>query len=161
GLCSLAMEVVWTRAFTPLLGNTTYAFASLLIAYLTATVLGSRQYRSDVTKGKVKGVAALLAALILSSIVPLVLNDPRIAYLVLPGLLAIKATLASLGFTPLNTWLVIRGAWALLTIIPYCYILGYLTPQIIDRLSRGSSRVAGSAYALNTVGCIIGPLLAG
>src|SRR5262249_28850550 len=102
GLCSLAMEVVWTRAFTPLVGNTTYAFASLLLAYLAATVLGSRQYRSDVFNKKVQTVPVLLAALILTSIAPLVLNDPRIAYVVLAGLLAIKQPLESAGLTPLN-----------------------------------------------------------
>ena len=36
GFTSLAMEVVWTRAFTPVLRTTIYAFAALLSVYLHA-----------------------------------------------------------------------------------------------------------------------------
>ena len=34
GFASMAMEVVWVRQFTPLLGNVVYAFASILASYL-------------------------------------------------------------------------------------------------------------------------------
>ena len=37
GFISLAMEVVWTRAFTPVLRTTIYSFALLLAVYLLAT----------------------------------------------------------------------------------------------------------------------------
>jgi spermidine synthase len=38
--------------------------------------------------------------------------------------------------------------------------LGYLTPRIIDDVSRGRPDEAGPAYALNVVGCVLGPLAA-
>jgi predicted membrane-bound spermidine synthase len=41
-----------------------------------------------------------------------------------------------------------------------CAALGYLTPKLIDELSEGNPKIAGKAYAANTVGCILGPLLA-
>src|ERR1035438_6009277 len=47
GLVSMGMEVVWIRQFTPYLGNVVYAFAGILAAYLIATVVGSRDYRSS------------------------------------------------------------------------------------------------------------------
>src|SRR5436309_72984 len=37
GFCSMGMEVVWTRAFTPITQTTVYAFAFLLTTYLLAT----------------------------------------------------------------------------------------------------------------------------
>src|SRR5262249_9555080 len=43
---------------------------------------------------------------------------------------------------------------------PYCGILGYLTPKLIDEYSSGNPTSAGRAYAVNVVGCILGPLLA-
>jgi len=43
---------------------------------------------------------------------------------------------------------------------PLCGILGYLTPSLIDAQGRGDPRRAGKAYALNVLGCILGPLFA-
>jgi hypothetical protein len=36
-----------------------------------------------------------------------------------------------------------------------------LTPSLIDRHSRGNPRLAGQAYAINVIGCVMGPLFAG
>ncbi|MFI5349438.1 MAG: fused MFS/spermidine synthase, partial [Elusimicrobiota bacterium] len=48
-----------------------------------------------------------------------------------------------------------------LGIVPYCGLMGYLTPALIDRWSSGNPGRAGSAYAVNVLGCIVGPLIAG
>jgi spermidine synthase len=40
-------------------------------------------------------------------------------------------------------------------------LLGFLTPMLVDRRSGGDPAKAGSAYAVNVLGCILGPLLAG
>src|SRR6185295_12128911 len=45
GFTSIGMEVVWTRAFTPITTTTVYAFALLLTTYLGATAAGSLLYR--------------------------------------------------------------------------------------------------------------------
>jgi spermidine synthase len=42
----------------------------------------------------------------------------------------------------------------------FAYLLGYLTPKQIDELSKNDPRIAGKAYAINVLGCIIGPLIA-
>jgi MFS family permease len=44
---------------------------------------------------------------------------------------------------------------------PFSALLGFLTPMLVDRWAGGDPDRAGRAYALNVVGCIIGPLLAG
>jgi hypothetical protein len=54
----------------------------------------------------------------------------------------------------------LRSALALASIVPFCMALGYLTPRIIDDVSRGRPDEAGPAYALNVVGCVLGPLAA-
>src|SRR5471032_605839 len=61
GLASLAMEVVWTRPFAPVLGNQVYAFAALLVVYLVGTWTGSWWYRRDLAASRPMAIAVLLA----------------------------------------------------------------------------------------------------
>ena len=48
-----------------------------------------------------------------------------------------------------------------LGIAPFSGILGFVTPMLVDRWSGGDPDHAGTAYAVNVVGCILGPLAAG
>lgn len=134
GCASMALEVVWTRAFTPVLKTTIYSFALLLSTYLLATWAGSYLYRLDLARGRARTTGSLLGYLALFSLLPILLSDPRLH----PGRLLLMAS-----------------------IFPCCAVLGYLTPKLIDQYSGGSPRAAGNAYALNILGCILGPLLAG
>src|SRR5262249_52876616 len=56
-----------------------------------------------------------------------------------------------------------RPGWTRLVagIVPFCAAVGFLTPMLIDRWSLGNPDRAGTAYAVNVVGCILGPLVAG
>lgn len=139
GFISMAMEVVWTRAFTPVLWTTIYAFAGVLAVYLLATWGGVRLYRRQRQTGRVKSVATLVSVLALFSLLPIAAGDPRLDRLDI--VLDIEIILAS--------------------IVPLCATLGYLTSKLIDDLSGGDPRSAGKAYAVNTAGCILGPLFAG
>jgi spermidine synthase len=49
----------------------------------------------------------------------------------------------------------------LLLLAPFCGLLGFLTPMLVDHRSGGDPRRAGVAYAVNVIGCLLGPLLAG
>src|SRR4029079_84385 len=48
-----------------------------------------------------------------------------------------------------------------LAVAPLSAVLGYVTPWLVDRWSGGFSRRAGTAWALNGLGCILGPLAGG
>ncbi len=133
GFLSMAMEVIWTRAFTTILQTQVYSFGAILFTYLLATWLGSMVYRKGLAVGKSFTNQILLAFLAVSSFFPVVLSDPRLNKSI-PGVL--------------------------LTILPFCAILGYLTPKLVDDLSGGNPKSAGKAYAVNVIGCILGPLLA-
>jgi hypothetical protein len=39
-------------------------------------------------------------------------------------------------------------------------VIGYLTPMLVDRWSGGDPDNAGKAYAVNVLGCILGPIFA-
>jgi spermidine synthase len=46
----------------------------------------------------------------------------------------------------------------LVSICPLCFLLGYLTPSLIDEYAAGHPSLAGRVYAINVFGCILGPL---
>ena len=138
GLVSMGMEVVWIRQFTPYLGNVVYAFAGILAVYLLATILGSQDYRSWARSHKSGESASAWTLLPLFAIIPVVAVDPLL---------------------PLGSLL--SGGLRLSTIVLFCALVGFLTPLLVDSWSSGDPDRAGSAYAINIAGCIIGPLVAG
>lgn len=143
GLGSMAMEVVWSRAFTPILRTEVYSFAAVVFAYLGATFVGSALYRRDLKRGHLKSTAALIALVAVAVFVPILANDMRF----------LKVGTASRIDLP-------SALLLLASICPFCAALGYLTPRLIDQYAAGQPGTAGRAYALNVLGCILGPLLA-
>jgi len=107
--------------------------AAILALYLSATYLGSRYYR----RGKWDEDApsgTLLSLLGFSILFPLLLCDPR--------------------------WPIIYPL-RVVAILPFSFIAGFVTPMILDRVSQGDPDRAGKGYAVNIVGCVLGPLLSG
>jgi len=140
GLASMAMEVAWVRQFTPFLGTVVYAFASILAIYLVSTYLGSALYRlrlSAIDRGVLGGGWIFVGVL---SFLPLFTADHRL---------------------PLGDGMLLGVLRLALGIGPFCAALGFLTPMLVDRWSAGDPRRAGSAYAVNVLGSLIGPLVAG
>ena len=135
GFATMAMEVVWTRAFAKCLWSLVYSFAVLLTVYLCSTAFGSLVYRANVAKSLIKSKEFLLAWCAPFAFLPIVLTDPRL---------------------PLSPVLV-----ALFSIAPFSCTVGYLTPMLVDELSKGNEEKAGKAYAINVVGCVLGPLVSG
>src|SRR5262249_28058854 len=119
GFAALGMEVMWARAFTPILKTQVYSFALVVFAYLGATFVGSFIYRWDLRKSSVRSVAVLLSIVSVAVFVPIVSNDPRIF----------------LSSSYAMAW------WSrvvvLLSICPFCAALGYLTPKLIDSYALG------------------------
>ena len=140
GIASMAMEIVWTRQYTPFLGNLVYSFATIVATYLAATYVGTFLYRHTRRASKPqwagRGAWYVLIAL---SLLPIVCVDPR-----LPMPDGVFGAVLRVAFG----------------VGPFCAALGFLTPSLIDGFSSGDPQRAGSAYAVNTVGCILGPLLA-
>ncbi|HEV2455395.1 MAG TPA: fused MFS/spermidine synthase [Verrucomicrobiae bacterium] len=141
GFCAMAMEVVWTRAFTPVLKTQVYSFAMIVFAYLAATFAGSLWYRHHVKNNSVWSSAKLMAVLIVAVFLPIIIEDDRIVNMV-SNLDAFSAIIT------------------LASICPFCAALGYLTPGLVDEYAGDDPSRAGAAYAINVAGCIIGPLVA-
>jgi spermidine synthase len=134
GMLSLGFEVIWIRQLAPYLGPVVYTFATVLAIYLAASFAGARAYRAW-PRGTSRAAAWGWAVAAFVALLPLVATDVR---LLLPG--AVRAIIA---------------------IAPVCAVIGYLTPMLIDRFTGGDPARAGVAYALNVLGSIAGPLVAG
>ncbi len=133
GFVCMALEVVWTRAYTVVLNTFVYSFASLLFSYLLATFAGSWFYRWHLKRGKTFPVSPLLGAAFAFTFLPFILNDARLSlYFIKP----------------------------LAGLMPMCAVWGYLTPKLVDQSSKGIPRGVGKAYAANVLGCVLGPLAA-
>lgn len=134
GLTSMGAEVVWIRQFTPYMGNAVYTFACILSLYLVSTFFGSRIYRRRSKNREGEQGTLFWVLLGLFALFPLATADPQFYF---------AKPLRPLGMAP------------------FSLALGFVTPMLVDRWSRGDPDKAGSAYAVNVVGCILGPLLAG
>ena len=133
GITSMGVEVIWIRLYTPSLGTLVYAFAAILALYLAATYLGSLWYRRHRVRSSTSRV--FWEALGFSILFAFLTVDPRLP---IPALLRL-----------------------MLGVVPLSGIVGFVTPMIVDRYASGNPDLAGRAYAINIVGCIIGPLLSG
>jgi len=135
GLATMAAEVVWIRVYTFYIGPVVYSFAAILASYLVATFAGSKLYRIWSRRGPERDVRLLWVSLAFFGLLPLLTADSRVA--MYPHLRV------------------------LLGVAPFAAIIGFLTPMLVDRWSEGDPDRAGRAYAVNVLGCIVGPLLAG
>src|SRR5271165_3099256 len=134
GLTTMGTEVIWIRLFTTYIGPVVYAFAKILAAYLAATFAGSQVYRFWSRRNQRENTL-LWVSLAFFGLLPLLTADGRVA---------------------LNSNLRVA-----LGVAPFAALIGFLTPMLVDRWSAGDPDRAGRAYAVNVVGCILGPLLAG
>jgi hypothetical protein len=132
GFICMALEVIWTRDFTIVLKTQVYSFAALLFVYLLSTFFGSWLYRTYSNVLVIKLPILLFLALSFS-LLPVLIDDPRIQQ---------------------------SFYGVLLSIMPFCIVLGYVTPMLVDQYSFGDPKRAAKAYALNVLGCIFGPLIA-
>ena len=135
GLATMAAEVVWIRLYTFYIGPVVYSFAAILASYLLATFAGSALYRMWSRRRPVRDVRLLWVSLAFFGLLPLLTADSRVA--IYPYLRV------------------------LLGVAPFAAVIGILTPMLVDRWSGGDPDRAGRAYAVNVLGCIVGPLLAG
>ena len=134
GLATMGMELVWIRLFTPYVGPVVYSFGMIMVAYLLATFAGSQVYRYWSRKARQESLLTWISLAPLG-LLPLFTADSRI---------------------PLH--LVAR---VFAGVMPFAGMIGFLTPMLVERWSGGDPDRTGRAYAVNIVGCILGPLLCG
>ena len=156
GAASMIYEVAWTRALSLVIGSSTYAFTAMLLAFLLGLALGSAIF-SRLLGARPVGLATfgllqLGAGAAALGILP--------AFERLPDLV-VRALAVSLapGFVVVVQVLVAVGAMLAPTLL-----LGAGFPCAVQAAARGLARVGldvGRLYAANTLGAIVGTVIAG
>ncbi|MBL4846928.1 MAG: fused MFS/spermidine synthase [Planctomycetes bacterium] len=159
GMCGLGLEVAWTRAVVLFAPNSVYAFTMILTVFLLGIALGSmvmsllekRIERPAVLFGGLQCLVGLVAAL-----TPIGLSLFGLEFFV-----AVATWFKALGPA---ARVVGAAAPAVFMIFPATILMGASFPllaRVVAGHTKGVSASLGRAYALNTVGAVLGSLGAG
>ena len=157
GLFSLAYEILWTRLFLLFLGNTTYAFALILSAFLIGLAAGGAQYARIVKPelNEKEFFVTLTSLMALTVLITIPFYD-RLAGLFLAAHQIADERWWLLSFLSYLIVLVVLAAPAVLS--------GALLPAAVAIIDPGKVHTGegvGLVVLANTVGAVLGSLLAG
>ncbi len=157
GFASLVFEVTWTRALALVIGPTTYAFSTMLAAFIGGLALGSAV--GSRLAGRVRAPALwLAAALIIAAGCPVV---------VYPIVGRIPLTIAEIAAAPgvsFSTVVVRQSVLVGALLVPMTFALGTAFPLAVAAGVRRLDTVARDVAvicAANTGGAISGALVGG
>ncbi len=158
GALSLFYEVGWSRLLAPVVGSSTYTFTIILITFLLGIGLGglivSKSRLFQEAARTYIGILISLAALTAMAGLFVVNYLPRF-FVVLAGIIQQRAVL----------FFLIEGVLAASLMFLPTLFMGILLPLCMAFLKNESREVSvnlvGRVYAVNTIGSILGSLLAG
>lgn len=152
GAVSFTYEVVWTRLLSHVLGSSVYAFATMLASFLIGITLGSAVASRRARSFSEASVGFFIAQ-------------------VGTAVLSLGVFLLSDGLPDLARWLGAgEASWsagavvAALVLLPSTLCIGATFPfalRILEHRPERAGSASGRLYAWNTVGAIVGSILAG
>jgi len=155
GFGALALEVLWTRAISVVIGSNVYSFTVMLVAFLCGIALGSAIHGALPRRLSEGAHFSVLAAAIAVSTLAASFAIPRLHELVAWQ----KPAGAAPGFDP---WSALVACF-LVMLVP-CVLHGMAFPlagEARARLEARPARSVGELVGLNTAGSIAGSLAAG
>ncbi len=156
GLLTMAFEVLWSRILVFALGSTVYAFTLILATFLTGLALGSRLVVA--LERRVPPLGTLAGALVAAGVTAI-----SLAPISTRSQALIVALSSRFGWTG-EVFIAGTALCAALVVLAPATLMGIVLPLgmrlLVDDLARAGRRV-GTAYLVNTVGCVLGALLAG
>ena len=158
GFCALGYEVIWTRLLVLVLGNSVYAFSTMLGTYLVGIAIGSLVIRRYADR--IRSPAQLFGAL------QLAVASLGIASLLVFREIGSRTTDGKYLYSPLTDGgdLKLIFIYAALVVLPVTLALGMIFPllgRIVTSDYRQVGRSVGTLYAWNTVGGVVGALTVG
>ena len=155
GAAGLVYEIVWSRQLVLVFGNTTQAVSTILTGFFGGMAIGAAvggrladRVRSPL---RMYGILELV-------LVAVVLVTPFTFGLIHEAYRGIYPALEGTPFLAL-----VRLVLAVLALAPATILMGATFPSLVRHLSADASlsRSFGRLYAANTIGAIVGTLLAG
>lgn len=157
GAYGLAYEILWTRVLLLFLGNTSYAFATMLSAYLVGIALGGAIYARRIRR--TTNIPALFALLTVGMGASVALTVPFYDRLAHVFLAAHDLAGEHWWFLTLGYFLIVFAVMCVPTLLS-----GSLLPAAVAMLAPGpeqTGRGVGLIVLHNTLGAVLGSLLAG
>jgi spermidine synthase len=157
GFSALVFEVLWSRQFVTVFGNSAYAISIVLCAYMAGLGLGGwvggkiadRTTRWTAAFGIVQMAVALWAL-----VIPLLLDWLRMLVPTLPALSPDSLLLSTLT----------RFGLSFAVLLVPCFLMGTTLPLLARAVARSEESIAariGALYCWNTFGAALGCLTAG
>jgi spermidine synthase len=157
GATAMTLQVLWTRALAVIIGSSIFSFTIILLAFLIGLGLGSAVFGRWVTRFRDPVRALAFTHLGIVACIGL-------SYLITDRLPFIFTYLLSSTMVSADAVLTCQFALACLTVLPSTFLMGAIFP-ITVRMVTGDlatvGRDVGFAYALNTVGAIVGSFFSG
>ena len=157
GLAILALEVVWTRSLVLILGSTTYAFSTMLIAVLVGIAAGSVVFAPLADRTKNRGVLVAFLMFfggLFAVLGPAIINQLPFVFL----------KLSDWAYGDFKLVLVAQFVVCFMLVFVPTFLSGASFPILVKMYSRGQEnvgRTVADIYAINTFGGILGSLLGG
>ena len=157
GFASLTLQVVWTRLLVQILGPTTYAFSTVVAIFIVGIAIGAGIASRIVTRMKNPAVGLAASMLISAALALAAASAVDWALLTLGGIVA----------RPEYQFIdVLRREVLLVTalLLPMTIAFGTAFPFAVALAGGRDENVTanlGVIYAINTLGAILGSLLAG
>ncbi len=157
GATAMTLQVMWTRALAVLIGSSIFSFTIILVAFLIGLGIGSAVFGrlSQRTAHPVRWLAGLhlgIAAAV------------GVSYLCTDRLPFVFTWLLRSSSFAVDTILTCQFVLACVTVLPATILMGGIFPLTV-RVATGRlesvGRDIGNAYALNTIGAIVGSFLSG
>jgi spermidine synthase len=157
GATAMTLQVLWTRALAVLLGSSVFSFTLILLAVLIGLGVGAAVFgrTSQRTAHPVRWLAVLHLATAIAIGATYLFTD-RIPFI-------FTWLLQSTSFS-VDAILICQFVIACITVLPATILMGGVFPLTI-RIAAGTldsvGRDVGRAYALNTLGAIVGSFVSG
>jgi len=157
GFCAMAYEVLWTKLLGLVVGPTTYSFTIVLVTFIVGLALGNLYFgrmadRSRNPMGLL--VATQLAAALLALLVSQLLGNGQLFFAKL--IYTFREHFALLSLAKAFVLFVFMAAPT--------FLLGATFPLVTKIYTRSVAdvgRAVGVAYAVNTIGAVLGSFCAG
>lgn len=156
GFVTLAVEIIWTRLFAQVLQNSVYTYSLVLTTFLLALALGAVLANRLSRQSLIPPDLVLTVLLVGSALV--VSSTPWLFHVVTGGLGYLGQGNDFLGYV-----IAIAQAAAVVMLLPGI-VLGALLPYLLRYMQAGAAapgETLGHLIAVNTVGAILGALVAG
>lgn len=157
GFAFFLMEIVWYRVLSPLLGGTVFSMGLILAVALFGVAVGGLAYafRPSGERPTLRSLSWTCVVEAICLVGPFAFGDDIALWA------ALLQDFAHIGFWgQVFGWSAIAG----IVILPGAIVSGYQFPLLIALLGQGREGVgrdAGQAYAMNTLGAVVGSLSGG